>query len=270
MKRCDGLFFYFSFGKKIWRFSEFSISLEHQNDVLCFSSGKGRWKIFFCWMYRDVVTHFKKFNEWTLTIYVMLLYFFANSLSSALNKSLIGVIHKWCWQRIRSHEDETRRACSYHSYSQSPPYDFQYEDRRYGKQTNTLTRKPGSDRSLNVGKMASFICSPTRLNERVFEDRFANEGSVSRVSDYSVSSGGDPVRSGAESPNFQKDIAFSPPIQPSRDGLGDVKHQKANSFSEASFKRDADGIPHPQVIFHLVFMLIMWICLGNMWLVIFI
>lgn len=149
-------------------------------------------------------------------------------------------------QRIRSHEDETRRACSYHSYSQSPPYDFQYEDRRYGKQTNTLTRKPGSDRSLNVGKMASFICSPTRLNERVFEDRFANEGSVSRVSDYSVSSGGDPVRSGAESPNFQKDIAFSPPIQPSRDGLGDVKHQKANSFSEASFKRDADGIPHPQ------------------------
>ncbi|KAF9670315.1 hypothetical protein SADUNF_Sadunf13G0055700 [Salix dunnii] len=146
-------------------------------------------------------------------------------------------------QRIRSHEDETRRACSYHSYSQSPPYDFQYEDRLYGKQTNTLTRKPGSDRSLNVGKMASFICSPTRLNERIFEDRFANEGSVSRVSDYSVSSGGDPVRSGAESPNFRKDIAFSPPMQPSRDGL---KHQKANSFSEASFKRDADGIPCPQ------------------------
>ncbi|KAG5232898.1 ADP-ribosylation factor GTPase-activating protein [Salix suchowensis] len=149
-------------------------------------------------------------------------------------------------QRIRSHEDETRRACSYHSYSQSPPYDFQYEDRLYGKQTNTLTRKPGSDRGLNVGKMASFICSPTRLNERMFEDRFANEGSVSRVSDYSVSSGGDPFRSGTESPNFQKDIAFSPPIQPSRDGLGDIKHQKANSFSEASFKRDADGIPCPQ------------------------
>lgn len=104
--------------------------------------------------------------------------------------------------------------------------------------------------------MASFICSPTRLNERIFEDRFANEGSVSRVSDYSVSSGGDPVRSGAESPNFHKDIAFSPPMQPSRDGL---KHQKANSFSEASFKRDADGIPCPQVIFHLVFMLIVWI-----------
>ncbi|CAK7341645.1 unnamed protein product [Dovyalis caffra] len=149
-------------------------------------------------------------------------------------------------QRIRSHEDETRRASSYHSYSQSPPYDFQYEDRRYGKQTNTLTRKPGSDRSLYVGKMASFICSPTHLNERMFEDRFANEGSVYRVSDYSVSSGGDPVRSGTESPNFQKDIAFSPPIQPSSDGLGDVKHQKTNSFPEASFKRDADGIPRPQ------------------------
>ena len=44
------------------------------------------------------------------------------------------------------HDDEKRRASSYHSYSQSPPYDYQYEDRRYGKQAAALTRKPGSDK----------------------------------------------------------------------------------------------------------------------------
>lgn len=104
-----------------------------------------------------------------------------------------------------------------------------------------LTRKPGSDRGLYFGKMSSFIGSPTRLNERMVEDSFANEGSVSRVSDYSVSSGGDTVRSGTESPNFQKDIALSsPPIQ----------------SSEANFKRDADGIPRPQVIFRISLLLL--------------
>ncbi|KDP39625.1 hypothetical protein JCGZ_02645 [Jatropha curcas] len=149
-------------------------------------------------------------------------------------------------QRMRSHEDETRRASSYHSYSQSPPYDFQYEDRLYGKQAATLTRKPGSDRGIYVGKMSSFICSPTRLNERMFEDRFANEGSVSRVSDYSMSSGGDLVS--AESPNFQKDIGYtSPPIQTPRNTFGeDAQHQRIDLFSEANFKKEAQGIPHPQ------------------------
>ncbi|KAJ9179848.1 hypothetical protein P3X46_008164 [Hevea brasiliensis] len=141
-------------------------------------------------------------------------------------------------QRLRSPEDETRRASSYHSYSQSPPYDFQYEDRRYGKQAAVLTRKPGSDRGLYVGKMSSFICSPTRLNERMFEDSFANEGSVSRVSDYSVSSRGDPF--GRESPNFQT-------IQTPRDNSGqNGHHQRIDQFSEENFKRDADGFPRRQ------------------------
>ncbi|KAK6159014.1 hypothetical protein DH2020_006328 [Rehmannia glutinosa] len=67
-------------------------------------------------------------------------------------------------QSLRSHEDETRRASSYHSYSQSPPYDFQYEERRYGKHAPALTRKPGSDRGLYEGKLASFL-SPTRLSD---------------------------------------------------------------------------------------------------------
>lgn len=117
-------------------------------------------------------------------------------------------------QSPRIHEDGTRRASSYHSYSQSPPYDYQYEDRRYGKQAGALTRKPGSDRDLYAGKMSSFVYSPGRLSDKMYEDRFANEGSVSRVSDYSVSSAGDPFRSSAESPNFDKDCGFSSPPFP--------------------------------------------------------
>lgn len=77
------------------------------------------------------------------------------------------------------------------------------------------------------------------MSDQVFEDRFANEGSGSRVSDFSVSSGGDPFRSGAESPNFEKDMGFNSPPQPSRD----------ISSSMANFRRDVDGIPRPQVIY---------------------
>ncbi|XP_044499458.1 probable ADP-ribosylation factor GTPase-activating protein AGD14 isoform X2 [Mangifera indica] len=140
-------------------------------------------------------------------------------------------------QGLGSHEDETRRASSYHSYSQSPPYDYQYEDRRYGKQNAALTRKPGSDRGHYVGKISNFVYSPGRMSDQVFEDRFANEGSGSRVSDFSVSSGGDIFRSGTESPNFEKNMGFnSPPLQPSRD----------ISSSMANFRRDVDGIPRPQ------------------------
>ncbi|XP_065852542.1 probable ADP-ribosylation factor GTPase-activating protein AGD14 [Euphorbia lathyris] len=136
-------------------------------------------------------------------------------------------------QRLRSNEEETRRASSYHSYSQSPPYDFQYEDRRYGKQAVVLTRKPGSDRGHNAGKISSFICSPTRLSERTLEDRFANEGSVSRFSDFSASSGGDLVSAG--SPNFQKEIGFSStPVQAPRDAFGEDAHQRVDLFSERS------------------------------------
>uniref|UniRef100_A0A2P2MNT6 Arf-GAP domain-containing protein n=2 Tax=Rhizophora mucronata TaxID=61149 RepID=A0A2P2MNT6_RHIMU len=151
-------------------------------------------------------------------------------------------------QGHRSHEDDIRRASSYHSYSQSPPYDFQYEDRHYGRHGATLTRKPGSDRGIFNGKMSSFICSPTHFSERALEDRFANEGSISRVSDYSVSSGGDPSRYDTESPNFQKDNgSSSPPSQPSRDTLSDhAQHQSFNLFSEANSRKDAIGIPRPQ------------------------
>ncbi|KAI6673602.1 hypothetical protein NL676_001508 [Syzygium grande] len=151
-------------------------------------------------------------------------------------------------QSSRSLEDETRRASSYHSYSQSPPYDYQYEERRYGRQGVSLTRKPGSDRGLYEGKISSLIYSPGRLSERTHEDRFANEGSAPRVSDYSVSSGGDPFRSGAQSPNFRKDSEFgSPQRHLSRDFSGDnLSRQTSNTSRESYVRRDANGIPHPQ------------------------
>lgn len=152
-------------------------------------------------------------------------------------------------QSNRIHEDETRRASSYHSYSQSPPYDYQYEDRKYGKQAASLTRKPGSDRGRYEGKVSSSVFSPGRFNDQTYEDRFANEGYVSRVSDFSVSSGGDTFRSGAHSPNFQKDSGFSsPPFHCARDMLNeDTRHQIGGMSVEANGHRDAYGISRPQV-----------------------
>lgn len=97
--------------------------------------------------------------------------------------------------------------------------------------------------------MSNFIYSPGRVSDKVSEDRFANEGSISRVSDYSVSSAGDPFRSTSESPNFQKDVGFSsPPVQPLR-SLSEVWFQEKNTSFEANAKRDADGIPRAQVMF---------------------
>lgn len=143
-------------------------------------------------------------------------------------------------QSQRNNEDDTRRASSYHSYSQSPPYENQYEDWRYGKKPGVLTRKPGSDRGHYEGKIASFVYSPGRSVEQMSEDRFATEGSVGRVSDYSVSSSGDPFRYDAQSPSFQKDIVFSsPPIHPCKDILvEDLRRQTANMYPDTNEKRE--------------------------------
>lgn len=117
-------------------------------------------------------------------------------------------------QSPKSSEDEMRRASSYHSFSQSPPYDYQYEERRNRKQSAMLSRRPGSDRGY-AGKFSNFFYSPGHSSQKM-SDRFANDGSSSRVSDYSVSSGGDPFRSEGESPNFQKDSVLSSPAVHSR------------------------------------------------------
>ena len=142
--------------------------------------------------------------------FLIVLVFPSNHL--ALVHGLTWGILAWNSQNLRHHEDETRRASSYHSYSQSPPYDYQYEERRYGKQAHALTRKPGSDRGLYEGRLSSFF-SPSRFSDQMHEDSFANEGSNPRASDYSVSSAGDPFRSDAQSPNFQRDIGMRSPPQ---------------------------------------------------------
>ncbi|KMZ57727.1 putative ADP-ribosylation factor GTPase-activating protein AGD14 [Zostera marina] len=83
--------------------------------------------------------------------------------------------------------EDIRRASSYHSYSQSPPYENQYEDRRNGKQQqhiSVLTREPGSDRGGS--KFLKFFYTSGRTKKPI-HDRFSNEGfSQPRFSDCSV------------------------------------------------------------------------------------
>ncbi|KAL7093035.1 hypothetical protein ACP275_11G018200 [Erythranthe tilingii] len=142
-------------------------------------------------------------------------------------------------QSIRSHEDETRRASSYHSYSQSPPYDFQYEERRYGKHVPSLTRKPGSDRGLYEGKLSSFL-SPSRLSDQANDERFANEGSNPRASDYSVSGGGDTFKSDVMSPNSQREIG-SPFSETSSYFSSETHGHNANSGSNGGRTRNTSS-----------------------------
>ncbi|XP_050370395.1 probable ADP-ribosylation factor GTPase-activating protein AGD14 [Argentina anserina] len=148
-------------------------------------------------------------------------------------------------QNHKIREDETRRASSYHSYSQSPPYDYQYEDRRYGKQAAALTRKPGSDRGRYEGKISNFGYSDGRLSEQMYEDRFENDGSGSRVSDFSVSSGGDASRSRVQSPNFQDTGSSSRSFQPLQNN-SDVRCQEKSTVMEADVNRDAEVMPISQ------------------------
>ncbi|KAH9620645.1 hypothetical protein KSS87_006366 [Heliosperma pusillum] len=142
-----------------------------------------------------------KVREFIKAVYVSRKYVGGNNSENPLKDS----------ETERNVVEDTRRASSYHSYSQSPPYDFQYEDRLNRKQGSSLSRKPGSDRGLYERKAASFVYSPGRFSDNLSEDRFANEGSSSRVSDYSVSSGGEPFRSAPQSPNLQRDDEFSSP-----------------------------------------------------------
>ncbi|KAM0875268.1 hypothetical protein ACQ4PT_036951 [Festuca glaucescens] len=109
----------------------------------------------------------------------------------------------------KPHEEEHRRASSYHSFSQSPPNDYQYEERHNGKQPAMLTRKPGSDRGHD-GKMSYRSNS---LQERMSEDQFGNETRESRTSDCSGSSVSDTVRTVPESPNFFDNGCSSAPFQ---------------------------------------------------------
>ncbi|RCV45028.1 hypothetical protein SETIT_9G420400v2 [Setaria italica] len=114
-------------------------------------------------------------------------------------------------QNQKAHEEEHRRASSYHSFSQSPPYDYQYEEQRNGKQSAFLSRKPGSDRGLQ-GKISGFAYNSHSLHERMSEDGFAGESCGSRTSNCSGSSMSDTVRTAPQSPNFPDNGCFSPPV----------------------------------------------------------
>lgn len=97
--------------------------------------------------------------------------------------------------------------------------------------------------------MSGIIYSPGCFSDHApAYDRFANEGSGPRISDFSV---GEQMKSDVQSPKFHKDIAFSRPSYP-RSGSSsseDVWSQARNTTLEtnASVKRDADGIQRPQV-----------------------
>ncbi|XP_008807338.2 probable ADP-ribosylation factor GTPase-activating protein AGD14 isoform X1 [Phoenix dactylifera] len=150
-------------------------------------------------------------------------------------------------ESLKNHEENQRRASSYHSYSQSPPYDYQYEDRRYGKQFSMLARRPGSDRGHYEGKINRFIYSPSRLREQMYDDRFANESSGSRSSDFSVSSTGDPFRYDGQSPNSQDAEYCSPRLHQVRKILvEEAQPQILNRQSEANVQGNLDGITRPQ------------------------
>lgn len=134
-------------------------------------------------------------------------------------------------ESVKSSESEVRRPDSYHSYSQSPPYDFQYEDRRYGKQVNTLARRP-SDRALFDGKLGGLMYSPGRVRDQMHEDRFANESHGSRFSDFSASSTGD-LRNDALSPSSQ-DTGYSSPS---------VHHSRNVSTENPQSQRHPNAVP---------------------------
>ncbi|XP_078445006.1 ARF GAP-like zinc finger-containing protein ZIGA4 isoform X2 [Wolffia australiana] len=136
--------------------------------------------------------------------------------------------------------EDHRRASSYHSYSQSPPYDYQYEDRRYGKQSGMLSRKPGSERG-SFGKLSNLIYSPGQQAEQMYEDRFSNEISDPRLSDFSRSSDSDILKVDGQSPNFQKDSIFVSNPQPVRDILNED-----GTDSVAPRQSQTHHLSHPQ------------------------
>ncbi|RID57149.1 hypothetical protein BRARA_F00547 [Brassica rapa] len=167
----------------------------------------------------------ERVREFIKNVYVQKKYAGANAADKPPNDN----------QSHGSSEDMTRRANSYHSYSQSPPYDYQYEERRYGKIPLGLTGKSASVKGLH-SKASSFVYSPGRFSDHTLEDQFANERSAPRASDFSASSGGDTFRSEIQSPNFQQEGGFRSPqsqhsnAPPSENLFPAKQHQRTTSL----------------------------------------
>lgn len=101
--------------------------------------------------------------------------------------------------------------------------------------------------------MSSIIYSPGRFSDHASDERFANERSGPRISDFSVSSGYERFKSDSQSPKFHKDVEFSSPSY-QRSGSNsseDVWSQTKNASLEtyAGATRNSDGIHRVQV-FH--------------------
>ncbi|KAG8078263.1 hypothetical protein GUJ93_ZPchr0007g3496 [Zizania palustris] len=166
-----------------------------------------------------------RIREFIRTVYVDKKYAVGKSTNKPVNDS----------ESVKSNESDMRRPSSYHSYSQSPPYDCQYEDRRYGKQVDTLARRP-SDRALFDGKFGNLLYSPGRLRDQMHEDRFANESSGSRFSDFSASSTSE-FRNDVLSPSSQDTGYSSPSIHHSRNVSSEnpPSHRHLNATSQIDF-----------------------------------
>ncbi|CAL4930753.1 unnamed protein product [Urochloa decumbens] len=141
-------------------------------------------------------------------------------------------------QNQKTHEEEHRRASSYHSFSQSPPYDYQYEEQRNGKQSAFLSRKPGSDRG-HEGKISGFAYSSHSLHERMSEDVSAGESCGSRTSNCSGSSMSDTVRTAPQSPIFPDNGCFSPPVL--KDQTQDQSNQQSSCELTSSQRTVSTG-----------------------------
>ncbi|RZB47539.1 putative ADP-ribosylation factor GTPase-activating protein AGD14 isoform B [Glycine soja] len=97
------------------------------------------------------------------------------------------------------------------------------------------TRKPGSDKVCYEGKISSIIFSPGSFSKHSYDDRFANEGSGPRISDFSMSNGGEQIKT---------DVQHSGTCSSE-----DVWSHAINMFLETNSKRDADGIHRLQYFF---------------------
>ncbi|OAY75694.1 putative ADP-ribosylation factor GTPase-activating protein AGD14 [Ananas comosus] len=136
-------------------------------------------------------------------------------------------------ENLKNHEEDVRRASSYHSYSQSPPYDDQYEDRRYGKQASMLSRRPGSDRAIYEGRLRSFIFSPGRMRENMYKIGLPMRVLV-QIFDFSLSSASDQFRVPQSSCTQLRDV------------LIEDQPKILNEHSDVVARRDLDGIQRPQ------------------------
>ncbi|KAG8063558.1 hypothetical protein GUJ93_ZPchr0003g17078 [Zizania palustris] len=138
-------------------------------------------------------------------------------------------------QNQKNYEEDHRRANSYHSFSQSPPYDYQYEERHNGKQSVMLTRRPGSDRGHD-GKMSGFAYSPQNLHEGMSEDQFTNEICGPRTSDCSGSSISDTFKTAPQSPNFLDNGSISSSMQQNQSNI-----QASSGNTQAELRTTSTG-----------------------------